>query len=31
LVELVRERFGLSVHRRSVERALTRSKTPWRP
>ena len=31
LVELVRERFGLSVHRRSVERALTRSKTPWGP
>lgn len=31
LVELVRERFGLSVHRRSIERALTRAKTPWRP
>ena len=26
LVELVRERFGLSVHRRSVERALARRK-----
>lgn len=26
LVELVRERFGLSVHRRSVERALAREK-----
>ncbi|MDE3076274.1 MAG: helix-turn-helix domain containing protein [Chloroflexota bacterium] len=31
LVELVRERFGLSVHRRSIERALARAKTPWRP
>ncbi len=31
LVELARERFGLSVHRRSIERALARAKTPWRP
>jgi transposase len=31
LVALVRERFGLSVHRRSIERALARPKTPWRP
>ena len=31
LVELVRNRFGLSVHRRSVERALAREKKTVRP
>ncbi len=30
LVRLVEERFGLSVHRRSIERALARpEKKPW--
>ena len=28
LVELVRERFGLAVHRRSIERALARATPP---
>lgn len=28
LVELVRERFGLSVHRRSIDRVLARQKKP---
>ncbi len=31
LVQLVEERFGVSVHRRSIERALSRQeKKPWR-
>ena len=29
LVERVRERFGLNVHRRTIERALARKKKPW--